>query len=88
MTERSSIPTGIEVNGELQAFCDRNNAMAKRIGEDWWYRVVTIPRPGGKTQQVVDKLTGLQAIEHRRVHDEAVQQRKAAAGQTRLPYKD
>lgn len=48
----------------LQVACDERNAWAKKIGQDWWYRVVTIDR-GGEPVLTTEKLEGLRAIEER-----------------------
>lgn len=48
----------------LQMFCDEKNEWAKRLGADWWYRVVTIDR-GGEPIRSTEKLEGWRAIEER-----------------------
>lgn len=48
----------------LQLFCDEKNAWAKRIGAEWWYRVVTIDRGEG-TVRTVERLEGWRAQEER-----------------------
>lgn len=53
-----------ETTGTLQASCDERNEWAKRVGLDWWYRVVTIDR-GGEPVRTREKLEGLRAIEAR-----------------------
>lgn len=54
-----------EQTGEsLRASCDERNAWAKRIGLDWWWRVITIDR-GGEPVRATEKLEGLRAVEER-----------------------
>lgn len=48
----------------LQASCDERNAWAKKLGMDWWYRVITIER-GGEPTRTVEKLEGGRADEER-----------------------
>lgn len=48
----------------LQHSCDERNAWAKRIGVDWWWRVITIDR-GGEPARTTEKLEGWRAVEER-----------------------
>lgn len=48
----------------LQMFCDEKNDWARRLGADWWWRVVTIDR-GGEKIRSTEKLEGWRAIEER-----------------------
>ncbi|MDR2880500.1 MAG: hypothetical protein LBV29_01170 [Azoarcus sp.] len=58
----------------LQIVCDERNDWARRIGADWWYRVITIERGEGKVC-TVEKLEG------RKARDE-----QARAGGTRIEW--
>ena len=49
----------------LADWCDERNAWARRIGADWWYRVVRVPMEDGTLRREVQKLDGWKATEAR-----------------------